>query len=119
MGIQIERPHEKRLVLWRNSDMSNEIILLPGAAWNLYVPSTFAGTQVTIWTLVQREISDAATSEGPINAYKRYGTGSSGIVTVEADRVIDLTDFSLFGLNKIKLQSDASENCTGEILMTS
>ncbi len=113
----IYRPFERRLVTWRGSTDSNEIVLT-GAAYNLYIPSTFAGTSISVKALVRRQINDSVTGEAPIEAYKTYQVTSLD-VTAGVDRVYDLTSLNLFGLEKIKFVSSASETCTGEVMLVS
>lgn len=112
----IERKVERRMVKWRSSTDSDPVEIQPGAGFNLYVPSTFAGTGVTIKALVKRAIDpgDIVAGEEQIDDYKAY---SAAAIAVTADTVIDLTAFQLFGLDKIKFVSTASENCTGELIL--
>ena len=122
VNVSLDRPFSSRLITWRNSDTSNEILLEPGAAWNLYIPSGFTGTQVTILTHVERDTKGLppalkTTDEEIIDGYKVYSNGVVAIAT--ADQVYDLTDNQLFGLSKIKLQSDQTETCTGELFVSS
>lgn len=118
IGAALERPFERRIVKWRGSDTSNEITLTPGAGWNLYVPSTFVGTAITVLVHVKRNIdpNDTVAGEEIIDDFKEYASGS---ITVTVDQVMDLTPNQLFGIERIKLKSNATETCTGEILMSS
>jgi hypothetical protein len=116
MSVSIHRPHERRLVKWRNSATSDPVQLVPGAAWNLYVPGTFAGTQVQILAKVMRDIDDPVTEETIIDEFKVY---NNGLVTITPDIIHDLTELSLFGLDFVKFESDETENCTGELLLSS
>lgn len=113
----IQRPHERRLVKWRSSTDS-EPVDITGAAFNLYIPSTFAGTTITVYALVKRIINDSATGETDIDDYKEYANGTID-VSGGTDRIYDLTANQLFGLEKVKFKSSSSETCTGELLMAS
>lgn len=116
MSVNINRPHEVRLVRWRNSTESDPVNLLPGAAWNLYIPDGFNGSQVTILAYVERDINDPETSEGPVKAFRPY---DNGVLAVQEDQMHDLTNNNLFGLSQVVFKSDAVETCTGEVSLTS
>jgi hypothetical protein len=116
MSVNINRPFEKRLVKWRGGTESEPVKLLPGAAWNLYVPASFAGTSITVKALVDRDIDDSATDEAPIKDYKTY---DGAAVAITPDQVHDLTAMNLFGLSTVKFVSNATETCTGELMLSS
>jgi hypothetical protein len=116
MGISLDRPFERRLVVWENSVNSKAITLPPGAAWNLYVPVLFTGATLKIQVWVERDANDPTTGEGRVDAWKDYDQGA---ITFVVDTVIDLTPNSLFGLEKVRFVSDNAESCAGELLMSS
>ena len=116
MAININRPFETRLVTWEGSVRSNTVLLLPGAAWNLYLPPEFVGASITIYAFVNREVHDAVNSFKPIQDFKLYDNGA---LSVTADVIHDLTALNLFGLNRIQIQSNLSETCVGEISLSS
>lgn len=107
--MHIERRQETKIVRWSGSTSSQAIRLAPAAGWNLYLPSTFAGTSLTVQCHI-------VIPDENVDAWVQYEVSA---LSVTANRVVDLTALNLFGLDEIRLVSDATETCVGQLLMAS